>query len=127
MTYSHPWALDVSYPNTTQYSSEILPVDDDELHWELTHALYEADVLADAGDYTARFAAVLHTKDWTINPAIGDTTRIMKPYIRIIDELFNIEDFTYTKNIQNRYYEQLAWMFLHTYSRIHLGYTEKEE
>lgn len=121
------WGLSVEHYDEQILIHTILPDDDDELQWELAHALHETNVLVDPEDYTSQMGAVLNEKDWSSLPAIGDTNMLMRPYVQMIDELFDLEDIDYTENVQARYFDQLAWMYLFTYAHLHLSYTRKNE
>lgn len=114
------WGMSVEYFDSPVLSHNLIPVDDKEIHWELAHALHETDTLRDADDITAQFCSVLLEKDWTNSAAVGDAATVMRPYLRMIDEMFEIEDIDYTESVQARYFDQIAWMFLQTYARIDL-------
>ena len=125
--YHQNWGLGLTHHNTNPYSHQIIPVDDEEIHWELSHALYEADVLADATDYTSQFAAVMDEQDWTNDAAIGDAVLVLQPLIRMVDELFDLEEIAYTDNVQARYFDQIAWMYLYLYAHAHLHYQQHDQ
>lgn len=120
---THDWGLSLTHTDTKLPIHEIIPEDDNELQWELAHSLHEANPLIDADDFVAQFCAILHEKNWTHPADIGDAATIMRPYIRILEPLFEMEAVTYTDNVQARYFDQLAWMFLHTYAHIHIQRT----